>query len=120
MLKENQYLVILPFMVDELCLKGNELLVYACVHGFSQTDSQEYTGGIRYLQAWTGATKQGILKTIKSLCDKGLILTNETFMNGIRVVSYRSTEFTGGGKLSLPGGSTEPYKRYRASPHILL
>ena len=107
MLKDTQYLVILPFMVEELNLKGNELLVYACIHGFSNTEGQEFTGSLKHLQAWTGATKQGVLKTLRSLCEKGLIQKNETFLNGFRVVSYRSTEFTPG-KLSLPGGgSTE-------------
>ena len=110
MLKDTQYLVILPFMVEELNLKGNELLVYACIHGFSNTEGQEFTGSLKHLQAWTGATKQGVLKTLRSLCEKGLIQKNETFLNGFRVVSYRSTEFTPG-KLSLPTQYIKDYNK---------
>ena len=94
-------------MVNDLELKGNDLLIYAIIHGFTQNlKTQRYTGGLQYLQDWTRSSKQGVLKNLKKLMDAGLIEKEEAFFNGIKTCAYRSTEFTGG-QHSLPGGSTE-------------
>ena len=36
--KDGNYYVVQSFMVKELKLKGNELVVYAIIYGFSQND----------------------------------------------------------------------------------
>ena len=36
-------------MITELELKGNELLVYAIINGFSQSEDQEFSGSLSYL-----------------------------------------------------------------------
>ena len=82
-------------MVKDLKLKGNELLVYAIIFGFSQADETAFTGGLQYLADWTNATKQGVIKNLKSLIDKGFITKNERFINGIKFCEYRSTLFNG-------------------------
>ena len=71
--KKESYIVILPFMVDELNLKGNELLIYACIYGFTQTEGQVYSGGLAYLMRWTGCTKKSVIYILKKLRDRGLI-----------------------------------------------
>ena len=70
---DKNYITILPFMVNDLKLKGNELLIYACIYGFSQAEGTSYSGGLSYLMAWTQSTKQGVLKALKSLREKGLV-----------------------------------------------
>lgn len=64
-------------MVKKLNLKGNELLIYAIIFGFSQTENTSYTGGLNYLCEWTNSTKQGVIKNLKSLEEKGLIIKSE-------------------------------------------
>lgn len=90
-------------MVTELGLKGNELLVYALIHGFSQTKGQVFNGSLQYLADWTNSTKQGVLKNLKSLVEKGLIEKKETIFNGVKSCEYYSTKFNGV-KQSLIGG----------------
>lgn len=72
-MKNGTYITIQSWMRTELDLKGNDLIVYAIIFGFSQTENTRFTGSLQYLADWCGATKQGILKNIKSLIDKGLI-----------------------------------------------
>lgn len=89
----NNYITIQGWMVSELELKGNELLIYAIIYGFSQNKDNRFTGSLAYLAAWTNSTKQGVSKCLKSLCEKGLIDKKENVINGVKFCEYRATEF---------------------------
>ena len=93
MLKDENYIHIQAFMVKDLHLKGNELLVYAIIFGFSQTEGQCFNGGLTYLSEFTSSTKQGVIKNLKSLIAKGLIDKKEVIVNNIKFVEYRVTQF---------------------------
>ena len=69
----DNYIMIQGFMVSELNLKGTELLVYAIIYGFSQTEGQCFTGSRSYLAEWTNCTVRGVAKCLISLKEKGLI-----------------------------------------------
>ena len=69
----DNYILIQGFMVSELDLKGAELLVYAIIYGFSQTEGQCFTGSLKYLSEWTNCTVRGVIKCMNSLKEKGLI-----------------------------------------------
>lgn len=101
--KSENYIVIQGFMVTDLKLKGNELLTYAIIYGFSQAQNQSFNGSLSYLAEWTNSTKQGVLKNLKSLLEKGLIIKSEKFLNGVKFVDYAVTKFNGI-KQSLMGG----------------
>lgn len=90
--KNENYIVIQGFMVNELKLKGNELMVYAIIYGFSQTDSQRFTGGLQYLADWTNSSKQGVIKNLKSLVEKGYIVKEDKLINGVKFCEYHVTE----------------------------
>lgn len=90
------YISIQGWMRTELDLKGNDLMVYAIIYGFSQTEGQWFTGSRSYLADWCGATRQGIDKNLKNLMDMGLIEKEPKTINGVNYVAYRTTEFTGG------------------------
>ena len=68
MIKNENYIVIQGWMINELQLKGNDLLIYAIIYGFSQTEGTKFTGSLRYLMSCTGATKPTVIKSIKLLC----------------------------------------------------
>ena len=72
-MQNEQFITIQGWMRNELELKGNELLVYALIYGFSQDEESEFTGSIGYIADWTGATKQTVHNTLKSL-QKNLLL----------------------------------------------
>ena len=92
-IKDGNYIVIQSFMVKDMKLKGNELIIYAAIYGFSQTENQAFTGSLQYLADWTNSTKQGVIKNLKSLVEKGFITKDEQYINGVKFCEYRTTEF---------------------------
>ena len=61
-IKNGNYITIQSFMVKDLKLKGNELLVYAMIYGFSQNGQTKFTGSLQYLADWTNSTRRGVMK----------------------------------------------------------
>lgn len=100
-IKEENYVVIQGWMISNLKLKGNELIVYAIIYGFSQTEGQLFNGSLQYLADWTNSTKQGVSKNLKSLIEKGYIQKNEKFINGVKFCEYYTTKFNDGMQQSL-------------------
>ena len=86
---DKNYIVIQSFMVRDLRLKGNELLVYAIIFDSSQTEEQKFSGSLRYLAGRTNSTKRGVLNSLKSLMQKGYIKKEEQIINGVKYCSYR-------------------------------
>ena len=70
-MKKENYILIQGFMVTDLKLKGNELLAYAIIYGFSQEEGQTFRGSLSYLEKWLNASKQTVINTLKSLVEKG-------------------------------------------------
>lgn len=73
-LRESDELQIFDWMVKDLGLKGNDLLVYAVIYKWSHGEGQWYTGGQRYLAEWCGSTTRGIQRNVKNLKKAGLII----------------------------------------------
>lgn len=94
-INDENFIVIQGFMINELKLKGNELLVYAIIYGFSQDSEQRFTGSLQYLADWTNSTKQGIIKNLKSLIEKEFIQKETKTINGVNFVEYYTTKFNG-------------------------
>lgn len=95
------YITILQEMRDTLGLKGNELLVYAVIYGYSQEGQGCFYGSLSHLCDICGiASRQTAISTIKSLMDKGLINKTETTHNGVKYVSYTASKnWTGSPKI---------------------
>lgn len=72
-------------------LKGNELLVYAIIFGFSQDGKSWFEGTQRYLAEWVGGTIRGIQKNLASLIEKGYVVKEEAEIHGITVYRYRAS-----------------------------
>lgn len=113
----DNYIVVQGWMITDLELKGNELLVYACIYGFSQAENQVFNGGLKYLAEWTNSTKQGVIKNLKSLEEKGYIDKYEKHINGIKVCEYCVTKFNSG-KQSLTGGVKQSLTNNKAINNI--
>lgn len=104
--KDGNYITIQSFMIKDLKLKGNELLAYAIIYGFSQNGESKFTGSLQYIADWTNSTKQGVMKNLKALVEKGLIVKTEVYENGVKFVKYHATEFNPM-QQSLTGDETE-------------
>lgn len=85
--KDDDNVLIHRFMVDELELKGAELLIYAVIYT-EQQENRCYDKTLRYLANWTGCTIQGVIKALKSLQNKGFIKRVEVFYNGVKKIEY--------------------------------
>lgn len=88
MLKNESFITIQGWMVNELGLKGNELLIYAIIYGFSQDTESEFTGSAQYLADWCGTSKQTVFTVLKKLVEKNLIERHENNINGVLLVNY--------------------------------
>lgn len=86
----DNYIVIQGWMVTELGLKGNDLLVYAIIYGFSQDGETRFTGGLQYLADWTNSTKSGIQKNLANLLSRGLIQKETNTVNNVTFCYYRA------------------------------
>ncbi len=107
MLNNENYITVQGWMVKELGLKGNKLLTYALIYGFSQDGKSEFTGSLSYTADWVGVTKRAIIDIINDLIDKKLIAKVEHTAGNVKYYSYKTTSaenFTGSEKTS-PGGS---------------
>lgn len=90
MVEKENYVVVQGWMITELGLKGNELLIYAVIHGFSQVPNQSFTGNLKYLEDWTNSSKQTVINCLKSLIDKNFITRIEKGNS----IEYRSNFLT--------------------------
>lgn len=122
--KEN-FITIQGWMITELNLKGNELIVYACIYGFSQAENQVFSGSLQYLADWTNSTKQSVIKCLKSLEEKGFIVKSEKYINGVKFCEYYATKFNtllnkvdGGIKQSLTEGIKQSLPNNKESDNI--
>ena len=74
------YFVVEKFMTKDLKLKGNTLLVYAVIYGFSRDNSGYFKGSYEYIRDLTGIdSKTTILNILTSLVKNGLVKKVEKF-----------------------------------------
>jgi predicted transcriptional regulator len=92
---DENFIVIQGWMITNLKLKGNELIIYAIIYGFSQAEGQVFNGSLQYLAEWTNSTKQGVSKSLKSLVEKKFISKNDKYINGVKFCEYYATKFNG-------------------------
>ena len=94
MIKNENYITIQGWMLNELGLKGNSLIIYATIYGFSQTNNCEFTGSANYLAEWCGCSRQTVLTTLNKLVEDKLLIKQEEFRNNVKFCSY-SVNLTG-------------------------
>lgn len=99
------YITILQEMREQLGLKGNELIVFAFINGYSQGGHGCYHGSLATLQGICGiASRQTATDVLKSLVEKGYIIKSETMQNGVKYVSYSACPIIGQGVQKMDKG----------------
>lgn len=86
------YINIQEFMVTDLELRGNELIIYALIYGFSQDEMSDFHGSLTYIQSRTGLSRPTVIDILNKLQDKGYVLKEELFRNNIKHCSYRCSK----------------------------
>lgn len=80
-MKENNYITIPGFLRTRLDLKGSELIITALIYGYSQDGNSWFMGKTEYLAEWTGIADKNVLRSLKSLTEKGILEKKEVFVN---------------------------------------
>lgn len=120
MFNSTNYINIPGWMITDLGLNGNELLVYAIIYGFSQDGTSKYCGSARYIAESLSLRKGTVLAVLARLVAKGLLEKSEKEINGVRMCDYKAIHPGGGtetvpvvrkpyrgGTETVPGGGTE-------------
>ena len=113
-LSPSQYVLINGYMAASLGLKGNDLMIYAIIYGFSQIEGQYFTGSRQYLATWTNSTKQGVQKSLNRMVEYGYLEKRERFINNVKHCEYRALRpdmqyLSTDGNGSLPGVGNKVY-----------
>lgn len=124
----DNYITIKAFMVNELHLSGNELIVYAVIYGFSQDGSSWFTGSRKYLAAWCQTSEKSVTHNLKKLLDAGLIEKRTHYEHGCTINDYRAIRSArrkgeetslGGKKVPSTGEESSPVRGEETSPHTI-
>ena len=99
--KDTNYLQIQGWMVSKLKLKGNSLLIYAIIYGFSQDGHNMFKGTMNYLAQWTCSSKESVRQILNKLCDSELIIKQVEYINNVKFVYYRTNLEKVGGYTTL-------------------
>ena len=93
--REDNYFAVQGWMVTELKLKGNALMLYAIIYGFSQTTNTAFTGSVDYLCEWLGGvSRPTVINTLDNLDEgRGLYIWGKSTGNGktswaCKIMSY--------------------------------
>ena len=95
------YLNIQGWMINELNLKGNELIIYALIYGFTKDGVSEFRGSRQYMADWTNSSVRSVQNVVNSLVDKGMIEKNN------HTNKYGSLETSGYRAINVPKLSSE-------------
>lgn len=100
MIKNENYITIQGWMINELQLKGNDLMVYAIIYGFSQNEEDWYEGSQQYLADWCNSTTRTIRNILQNLINKGFIVKEDVIINNVKFCKYRASNFLTTEKIS--------------------
>lgn len=128
-LKDANFFTLHGWMVNQMGLRGGELIAYALVYQFTQYEGGLYTGGVPYLADWMGCHIDTARRYLHALEGKGLIKSIAGRDNGVPFKNYQvvdshipeickdtpennkgiSPNFTGEDPRNLQGGIPEIY-----------
>ena len=72
--KDDSNFQIYGWMVTQLKLKGNELLIYAIIYSFSQNNNGDgiFNASTAYLCEWTGLSQRAVINCLIRLIENNL------------------------------------------------
>ena len=90
----NTFFTVYDFMIKDLHLSKNELLVYALIFSFSVHASEGCFASQSTIARRINVSRATVNKCLKSLCEKGLIEEKNNIKSGKRK-TYLPTDLTG-------------------------
>ena len=103
------HIIIDGWMINKLNLKGNELIVYALIYGFSQDGQSEFYGSRSYIAGWCNSSLPTVDKALNDLIQKNYISKRTETINNISFNRYKANlgvvkKLYRGSKETLQGG----------------
>lgn len=81
-MRKDGYVVVQPWMIQDYGLKGNKLLIYALIWGFSQDEQSCFYGSTRYIMDYFTLSERAVVKLLDELVDEGLLCKWSEPVNG--------------------------------------
>jgi hypothetical protein len=91
-MKRENYYIIQGWMVVDLKLSGNNLILYAIIYGFSQDSESKCHSSLGTLADWMTASKSTVQRGLKELEEMGLLNKHVEVKNGVTFNSYSANK----------------------------
>lgn len=98
-MKDSNYINIAGWMGNRLGLRGNELLCFAIIYGFSQDGESQFKGNLTFLSECMFCSQPTTLLCISKLLRLDLIRKEEVMVNGKKRCYYSTTVTFDNGEL---------------------
>lgn len=85
---------IYEWMVTDLKISGNELIIFSIINSFCIEHKTEFNCSISYLTQKSGVTKPTVIKLLTSLTQKGILTKKEIHINNVKLCSYSLSQNT--------------------------
>ena len=90
-MKDTDFIYIPGWAVNQLKLKGNELMIYSMIFSYSRDGVQWYQAPAEYLATCIGASVSTVKDILKKLLDKGLVeKKTEVYKGSVSRVYYQA------------------------------
>ena len=106
--KDENYIVIQGWMINRLNLKGNDLLIYALIYGFSQDGTTPFIGNVNYIADFVCCSKKTVKRSLDYLVNSELIIKEPYEINNVVFNKYRAKCHRGGQNDPTPGVKMTP------------
>ena len=87
-MKDGDYINILAPMKSKLKLKGNALMLFALIHGYSKDGKNTCRVSLSYMAEWLDTDKSAVSKLINKLTKAGYINKLEYYSGGVKCFEY--------------------------------
>lgn len=87
-MKKNDYILIQAQMISDLHLKGNELLVFALIHGYTKDGRHRCRASLKYISGWIDTSKSAVIRAINTLEEAGYICRHTYLEGNVECVEY--------------------------------
>lgn len=107
-MKDGLWYTISGWMGNRLELRGNDLICFAVIYGFSMDGKSQFKGNLNYLTSCMFATRPTALLSLNHLLECNLILKQEELINGKKHCYYATNVIYDEGKFSVVDTDKEP------------
>lgn len=88
MIKDGNFFTVQSFMIKDLKLSGNNMIIYAIIYGYCQMEGQCFNESLSYLAEWANCSKPTVISSLKKLIELGYIIKREFYENNVKYCKY--------------------------------